>query len=510
MNGAEVWPDGTFSLSVPVVTTDAPVFILMLNSSLSFSCLLTEGKETELYIDMVVLSRHRTPNNALESSQKQTVFFRGANADINNALQTEEVKSFDTYIPTQKWMKEIVDMSLDEYKAYYMDFYRLQQKTLVEKPFSTKVKEYLGIKLKQDVAHYLFFGDYHLENAFRKAHNLGRKDTLHGFNKPVFTEEYYSFLRELDMNNPKNLLSSDFSNNVNSCKFIEYHLYDINAVLYTMAAKELLKSKKVNRKEKKLLEKVSKIKKMQELQDIVGADNLPLWNEIQKKYKFNILVMDQSFPPQKQIGKMMGTDKGIVFDLWISQMFCDPLEKRTLIHEADIRIAEQQLSSPFFASYMKEKNAELAVALEAEKQQGGYTVHQAGESLGEALLVDIVQQFKGKVIFIDVWATWCGPCRSAMTMFEPAKEKLKEQGVVFVYLTDHTSPEKTWENMIPNIKGEHFRLKNGQFSSLMQLFGFTGIPSYLIINKKGEVVYSHMGFEGNEKITELLLEEIKK
>lgn len=509
---ADIRPDGSFQMTVPVATDIAGVAFCCRSIGLWWvEVFVTPGEETEMYIDLVAKSHQQTKNKALRSKSAPYIFFRGANASINNGLQLPEAQKLDdASIPTQKWMKDIVNMSLDEYKAYYMDFYGQQMKKLAESHLPTDVKEYVELKLKRDICYNLFFGDYHLENAFRKAHNLGRKDSLVGYNTPVYTEEYYSFLRELDMNNPKNLLIDEYPNNVNSSKYIGYNLYDINALLNATTAKQLLESKKLNRKERKLLKKISRVETMQEFRKLIETDNGAPWKALQEEHKFYELWEEQTIPVRKlAAARIMGTDEGLLFDLIATQTLCAPLDERMLIPEKNLRKAEQ-LADPFFARHMREKNTELAAVLEAQKNRGGYTVHQATDSKGEALLVDIVQQFKGKVIFIDLWATWCGPCRSAMTMFKPAKQKLKDKDIAFVYLTDHTSPESAWKNMIPTIEGEHYRLKNEQLNSLRQTFGFTGVPSYLIINKKGEVVYSHTGFEGNEKITKLLIEELKK
>lgn len=510
MHGTEVKPDGTFSLDVPIATTDADVFMRILNRTISLSFLIAAEKETEIYVDKVAEAHQKVRNKALKINQKQTIFYRGAHADINNALLSKEVKSFNTSIPYEKYMKEIVNMSIDEYKAYQMDFYQNQMKELEKKDLPTKIKEYLGIRLKQYICHQLFLGDHYLESAFRTKNKLGRKDKLDGYNVPVFTEKYYSFLNELDMNNPKNLLCSMYQNNVNNCKFISYNLFDYNTLIHKTTAKELLKLKTLSREEKKMLKKISNIKNAQEFNAILDENPDSLWGKIQEKHQFYKVMGEQVIELRKNtLSKLMDTEKSNVLDLMVAQMMSAPLEEKMLIPDENIQKIEQ-LENPFFARYIKEKNDELIAHLEAQKQRGGYTIHKAGESMGEALLTDIVQQFKGKVIFIDVWATWCGPCRSAMTRFEPAKKELGEKGVVFVYLTDHTSPKEAWKNMIIDIKGEHFRLTNAQLNSLKLLFNFNGVPSYLIIDKEGKVVYSHVGFEGNAKITELLTKELEK
>jgi thiol-disulfide isomerase/thioredoxin len=154
------------------------------------------------------------------------------------------------------------------------------------------------------------------------------------------------------------------------------------------------------------------------------------------------------------------------------------------------------MRNPFYFTYLKTKNKQLLTQIEENKLKKGYTIYDVPETEEDELFSEIMKPFEGKVILVDFWATWCGPCRSAMKKFEPAKKELQEKGVVFVYLTNETSPLGTWNNMITSIPGEHFRLKNDQFENLEEKFGANGVPAYLILNKKGEQVYFRVGFEG--------------
>lgn len=64
------------------------------------------------------------------------------------------------------------------------------------------------------------------------------------------------------------------------------------------------------------------------------------------------------------------------------------------------------------------------------------------------------------------------------------KEELKDKDIVYLYITGEVSPQKTWENMIPDIHGEHYRLTNAQWEYLSKSFGIRGVPTYLIIDRK--------------------------
>jgi thiol-disulfide isomerase/thioredoxin len=124
----------------------------------------------------------------------------------------------------------------------------------------------------------------------------------------------------------------------------------------------------------------------------------------------------------------------------------------------------------------------------------------------DKLLAAIEKPYKGKVILIDFWATWCGPCMMAMKQIDPIKEKyLKEKkDIAFVYVTGETSPLQNFNEVMPTIKGYHYRLTNSQFSGLLKSLGIKGIPSYLVINKDGTKSYDNIaegGYPGDDIIT---------
>ncbi len=120
---------------------------------------------------------------------------------------------------------------------------------------------------------------------------------------------------------------------------------------------------------------------------------------------------------------------------------------------------------------------------------------------GADILPAITANYKGKVVLIDFWATWCGPCRAAMKTIDTIKPDLAEKGCVFVYITSETSPEADWQRMMSRISGDHYRLTDTQWSMLCSQLGLTGIPSYLLLNRDGTVAYNNLseaGYPGND------------
>ena len=104
----------------------------------------------------------------------------------------------------------------------------------------------------------------------------------------------------------------------------------------------------------------------------------------------------------------------------------------------------------------------------------------------EKLFEEIIKPYKGKVVVVDFWNTWCLPCLSAIKKIEPLKNgELKSDKIVWLYLADVSSPETAYNEQIQDIKGEHYRLSAEQSKTIKRQFGITAIPSYVLVDGDG-------------------------
>ena len=115
-----------------------------------------------------------------------------------------------------------------------------------------------------------------------------------------------------------------------------------------------------------------------------------------------------------------------------------------------------------------------------------------GITEGEQILRELIAPWKGKIILIDVWGTWCGPCRMAMKHSQELYERMKPYNMYFLYLANR-SDETSWKNVIKeyNVNGEnvgHVNLPAEQQAAVERFLKVNSYPSYFLIDREGHLL----------------------
>ncbi len=123
----------------------------------------------------------------------------------------------------------------------------------------------------------------------------------------------------------------------------------------------------------------------------------------------------------------------------------------------------------------------------------------------EEIFDAIIAPHKGKVVLVDLWNTWCMPCRGAIKATEPLKDsELSSDDIVWIYIADDSSPIGKYMEMIPEIRGLHYRLNDHQKSFIRERFNVDGIPFYILVDRSGKTV-AHPDFRDHSKLKEGLI-----
>jgi thiol-disulfide isomerase/thioredoxin len=100
---------------------------------------------------------------------------------------------------------------------------------------------------------------------------------------------------------------------------------------------------------------------------------------------------------------------------------------------------------------------------------------------------------KGKVVLVDFWASWCGPCKEEMPVLEALNEKFATQGLVIVGVSIDSSPKK----MNKFLKGTpvSFRIVHDRKLVVANRYEPETMPTSYFIGRDGKVRYVHEGFD---------------
>ena len=122
-----------------------------------------------------------------------------------------------------------------------------------------------------------------------------------------------------------------------------------------------------------------------------------------------------------------------------------------------------------------------------------------------------LERWEGHVIFVDFWASWCGPCKKSMPWLSQMQQKYETEGLVVVAVNldrKLASASRMLDSLYPGIQVVHD--PEGKLAGQYEL---EGMPSAFLYDRKGELIARHVGFlaaesaDKEEQIRQLLMKE---
>jgi thiol-disulfide isomerase/thioredoxin len=101
--------------------------------------------------------------------------------------------------------------------------------------------------------------------------------------------------------------------------------------------------------------------------------------------------------------------------------------------------------------------------------------------------------YKGKVVVVDFWASWCVPCRRSFPWMNAMQAKYGEQGLIIVGI--NLDKEADAAAMFLEEVPANFRIHYDPDAKIAQEFGVEAMPSSFVVGRDGDIVAKHLGFK---------------
>ena len=103
-----------------------------------------------------------------------------------------------------------------------------------------------------------------------------------------------------------------------------------------------------------------------------------------------------------------------------------------------------------------------------------------------------LEQYRGKYVYLDFWASWCGPCRQSFPWMNEMQAKYGAQGLQVIGVNVDTKPEEA-RNFLADMPAR-FVVAFDPVGAAPLSYGIKGMPSSVLIGPDGKVVFEHSGF----------------
>jgi len=504
----QLYEDGRFEAQIPM---QHPIHTAVVFERKWVPFYIEPGQTLSMVVDW---------DEFLEADRKRNVrykfndvAFTGPSARINDELLRWEIP-YPDYLAMQQKQKSTTPA---DFKRERMLIWKEETASLEAQFARNNLLPQTEALLRAElmISHGTYLLDFPLHRNY-----FAEQDSTNEVLKVPVEDQYYDFLQELPLDDPLILATRDFSTFINRFEYCKPFENAYSRVISTVEPQKHWKSflfeelgLTPSEDDKEFLEMEQSLQTRLNQAGGTESDQQALIKQVQEKataffkryakemeiYSEKYIKTQPTVNPIKQALIPWETrDSLLQSRLNLSPSFAYEVAKVRSIHHTfenelsankdDARVflttLEQGITHPFLLS---EAERMFHAAYPDQPKQA----YDLPEGNGTAVFKKLVDPHKGKFVFVDFWATTCGPCVGSIKHYKETRKKYRNNpDFDFVFVTsEQESPKQSYDDFITEQELVHtHRLSADDFRLLRQLFKFNGIPRYVVIDPEGGVL----------------------
>lgn len=168
-----------------------------------------------------------------------------------------------------------------------------------------------------------------------------------------------------------------------------------------------------------------------------------------------------------------------------------------------IEMARQSVNDSFKLDYLEQKYKKVVLTKAGNPSPTFTFINRSGKEVS-------LEDFRGQVVYIDIWASWCAPCIAEIPSFKKLQDTLKNEAIAFVSIS-YSDDQERWQKVLSdkNLGGVQLFSKNSNHA-FFENYSVSGIPRYILLDQNLRIVAANADRPSNPQLQKQIRELLKK